>query len=258
MASTMKIHALKAFNDNYIWAIVQGDRVAVVDPGDPDVVIQFLNEHGLTLESILITHKHLDHTGGISVLKAQTNCAIYGPECKDIKGLTHQVKSCGAIETLGLRFKIIALPGHTLEHIGFYCSSEDIFFVGDTLFAGGCGRMFEGTYEIFLQTLTYIASFPPDTKIFCAHEYTEANLCFSLAVEPSNKATQTRLRNVQSLRKAGKITLPSTIRQELLTNPFLRTQKSGVMQAALSRDAHASSPVHIFAAIRQWKDNFNG
>ncbi len=181
-----------------------------------------------------------------------------GPRNHSINGLDVFVKEGDRFNILDIEFEIIDIPGHTLDHIGFYAKKQGILFVGDTLFAGGCGRMFEGTPEMFHNSLAKIARLPSSTKVYCAHEYTLSNLEFALAVEPSNSRIRNRLSETRAIRKMNKITLPTDIESELQTNPFLRTTQSEVIAAALANGGHSSSSIDVFASLRQWKNNFNG
>ena len=192
----LSIHAVPAFNDNYIWLIsTEGSNQAfVVDPGDPAVVEQALQARELTLAGILITHHHFDHVGGLADLKARYTATVYGPDNPAIEGLDHIVRDGDEVDVLGARLSVIEVPGHTLDHIAYFMSGDEpLVFCGDTLFAGGCGRVFEGTPEMMYQSLTALAELPAETRIYCAHEYTLANLEFAQAVEPNNDSLARRV-----------------------------------------------------------------
>lgn len=260
-----RIEAISAFNDNYIWMIPLEDRkVAVVDPGDAEPVLRILKQRELELSAILVTHHHFDHIGGIERLLMQYPAPVYGPVSDNIPQITHPMRD-GASLTLGLySFRIIAVPGHTLDHIAYYSESDNgshrknpVLFCGDTLFAAGCGRLFEGTPEQMYQSLSKLAALPDNTEVYCTHEYTMANLEFALAVEPDNKELQQRrAADIQRLQVDG-ITLPSTIELEKQTNPFLRSRSASVVTAAAKHanvDAKPGTPT--FALLRKWKDHF--
>lgn len=256
----MQPYALPAFTDNYIWAMRQENRLYVVDPGDAEVVKQHAIDQGLTVTGILVTHKHYDHIGGIQALVNCYKCNVYGPNCADIPQVTHKLSAGDKLEIEDYHFQILNLPGHTLEHIGYVGDNgqDKVLFVGDTLFAGGCGRMFEGSYPEYLETLDKLKTLPENTKVYCAHEYTEANLTFACQVEPLNPSLRLRYQAVQAMRKQHQITLPTTIQEEKLTNPYFRVREEAVIECALKKGAASAQPVDVFSTIRQWKDNFHG
>lgn len=254
----LEISPIPVFNDNYIWWLERRGvpEVAVVDPGDPDPVLQVLRGRGLRLATLLITHHHWDHTGGIAALRRRfPDCRVIGPQDPRIDGITEAVKEGQVLllEGLGMRLQVIELPGHTATHIGFY--GEGVLFCGDTLFTAGCGRVFDGTFEQLATSLERLASLPPETRVHCAHEYTLDNLGFARWVEANNPAILEREEEVQRRRKGGLPTVPSTLALELATNPFLRTHVPAVIQAA---EAYAGVPLTtraaVFRAVRQWKD----
>jgi len=260
----MQVDAIPAFNDNYIWCVQADDQALIVDPGDAQPVRAALAERGLSLAAILVTHHHYDHTGGIVELKQQTRCRVYGPDNPDIEGVDQVVTGGEVIPLLGLDFQVLNVPGHTLDHIAWFQdgrrghgSGAPWLFCGDTLFAAGCGRLFEGDAATMQHSLETLRQLPADTEIYCAHEYTLANLKFAAAVEPDNSAVRQRLAAVRARREAGEITLPSTLGVELETNPFLRWDQPAVQAAARTRQPGASTEeAGVFAAIRQWKDVF--
>lgn len=258
----IQIDALPAFSDNYIWLLqdTATQRCAVVDPGDAQPVITWLDAHPeWTLTDILITHHHPDHVGGVETLKARTGAQVCGPANERIPGRDLALHDNQRVSVLGLDFEVIAVPGHTLGHIAFYSaqSPAPLLFSGDTLFAGGCGRLFEGTPEQMHGSLTRLAALPAQTLVYCAHEYTLSNLRFAKAADPHNPQVLQRLAEVEQLRADKRITLPSTIALERLTNPFLRTTEISVKEKADEWAGHANhSSTSVFAALRSWKNDF--
>lgn len=261
----LSISPIPAFSDNYIWLISDpADRsngAFVVDPGDAKPVIKHLEENQLALAGILITHHHPDHVGGVAKLLdyADAPLQIYGPYNPKIEQVTARVKEGDQVEVLGVNFKVLEVPGHTLDHIAFFSDEtpEPSLFCGDTLFAGGCGRIFEGTAPQMHASLTKLAELPGNTAFYSAHEYTLGNLHFAEAVEPESEALKQYKKQCETLRENDTPTLPSTIANELAINPFLRSEQSSVKQAA---ESHAGEPlasaVEVFRVTREWKDNF--
>lgn len=254
--------ALPAFTDNYIWLLLdeRSRQAAVVDPGDAVPVIKWLGRHpDYTLSTMLITHHHRDHTGGLTTIKAATGCKVLGPDGEDIAGVDKTLKAGDEVRLFGEKVEVIDVPGHTRGHIAYFGGKDDDPWLlsGDTLFAGGCGRLFEGTPEQMYASLQRLAQLPDATRVYCAHEYTQANLRFARAVEPANDDIRVRLEVVDGLRAAGRMTLPSSVALEKLTNPFLRCSESAVIEAASSQ-AGKSVPAGeaTFAQIRAWKDRF--
>lgn len=254
-----KVKPIPAFEDNYIWALIDenSQQVALVDPGDLDAAQQFLAQNALTLTSILITHWHPDHTGGIEALCANGGVTVFGPDSPHIKGITQQVEA-GSYRIFDTECQVIATPGHTLDHIVYYFAETQSLFCGDTLFAGGCGRMFEGTPEQMSASLMQLADLPHSTKVYAAHEYTLANRAFSLAVEPDNADLIARTQQDKDLRTKNQPTLPSTIGSELACNPFLRIDQAPVVKAIQTKEnnTNLTAPADVFAALRSWKDHF--
>lgn len=248
---------LPAFQDNYIWCLVRDGQALVVDPGDAAVVSAWLEQNRLTLSTILITHHHPDHVGGLTALKAAHQTVVYGPD-EDIDGLDVVL---GGDEQLDLipfgKFKVIAVPGHTRGHIAFHLPEQELLFCGDTLFSAGCGRLFEGTAAQMYASLQALAALPDSTRVCCTHEYTQANLRFAAAVEPANPDCQARTEEVRHLRQHGRASLPVPLGQERLYNPFLRCDEPAVMAAASRFAGHPLAPgIPVFAVLRGWKDRF--
>jgi hydroxyacylglutathione hydrolase len=255
------IDALPAFTDNYLWLLQEPrtKRCAVVDPGDAQPVLTWLAAHpGWQLSDILITHHHPDHVGGVVQLKAQCGARVHGPANENIPGRDNALADGDCIEVLGLSLQVFAVPGHTLGHIAYYHAAEQpLLFSGDTLFAGGCGRLFEGTAAQMQHSLQRLAQLPGNTLIYCTHEYTLSNLQFAQAVEPLNAQIAQRLAHVISLRAQGSITLPSNMALELATNPFLRAHKPCVKEKIDQRDNCQHTSVEaVFASLRAWKNQF--
>lgn len=255
----LEILELSAFTDNYIWLLLNPEqkRCAVVDPGDARPVIDWLTAHPQwTLGEVLITHHHSDHVDGIDELKLRHNLRVIGPASEHIPNLDLFVSDRDEFQMLGQNVCVIAVPGHTLDHVAFFLPDELVLFSGDTLFAAGCGRLFEGTAGQMLDSLNRLAALPDDTRIYCAHEYTLANLNFARAVEPNNKQIVNRLVVVASAR-TGACTLPSTIGLEKATNPFLRTSIPTVRTASQHyAQTNIETPAECFHALREWKNGF--
>lgn len=258
MREELEITPIPAFEDNYIWLLRNpgSDRAAVVDPGDEDPVLETLEREGLSLAGILITHRHGDHTGGIRGLKAVfPDVPVIGPAGERIPTLTRRVAEGHQVEVPGLvaRWRVMEVPGHTSGHIAYY--GEGVLFCGDTLFAAGCGRVFDGTTEQLHASLVRISALPPDTRLYCAHEYTLANLGFAEWVEPESPRLRERIAESRRLRAAGRPTVPSTLAEELETNPFLRVAVPQVRRAAEAYAGRAlADDADAFAVVRGWKD----
>lgn len=254
----LTIQAIPAFDDNYIWRLTEppSDCAVIVDPGDAEPVLENLGAAGLTLSAVLITHHHGDHTGGLRGLAdAYPGLKIYGPADPRIRGSVESVSEGDDLQPAGLasRFRVLALPGHTATHIGYL--GQGALFCGDTLFAAGCGRVFDGTCEQLSASLRRIAALDPETRCYCAHEYTESNLGFARWVEPDNAALLARMRAAAETRRRGLPTVPSRLSLELATNPFLRTAEPAVVAAAESFAGHPlQGHAQVFEALRRWKD----
>ena len=251
------IEAIPAFSDNYIWILIKDNSAAVVDPGDASAVESFLSKNNLNLEAILITHHHFDHTGGIIDLASKRDIKVYGPKGGHINGIEYELSENSIITILETEFHIFETPGHTLDHIAYYSKEIDSLFCGDTLFSGGCGRLFEGTPLQMLDSLNKFSDLPEKTKVYCTHEYTLSNLTFALEVEPDNVDLKKYFEEVNSLRNSNMMSLPSSIRLENKINPFLRTSVDKIKEKAENyANKQNLQPVEVLAAIRDWKDNF--
>lgn len=249
------IRPIPAFNDNYIWHLQSEDQHWVVDPGDAEPVFKALGNNKLA--GILLTHHHPDHTGGVPALVQAYHCPVYGPAT--IAQVTHPLTDGDQLSLMDHQWDVLAVPGHTLDHIALVLHTDEgrHLFCGDTLFAAGCGRLFEGTPEQMFQSLTRLANMPADTRVYCAHEYTLSNLKFALAAEPGNPELEARQVSASRMRAENRPTLPSTIAIERATNPFLRTESPVIRAQVNSRGASTNAtPVEIFATLRHWKDTF--
>lgn len=263
---SIKITPIKAFSDNYIWAITNKHMATLVDPGDASVCIEFLEKNKLTLNAILITHHHSDHTGGINKLvdycqQKQWSLTVYGPANENIPHCDVKLNENDTVvlDEFSINFRVIDLPGHTAGHIAYFANDHlaPILFCGDTLFSGGCGRLFEGTPEQMLNSLSKLAALPENTQVYCTHEYTQANLAFALTVEPNNQALVNYNNNVNELRSKGHATIPSTIQLEKQINPFLRCHTKSIQAIAQQFATNTNAtPLDTFTTIRRWKDQF--
>lgn len=261
-AGSLQLHAIPAFNDNYIWLLHNGQHAVVVDPGDANPVLETLKKLNLQLSALLITHHHHDHVGGINDLyQAFPSIPIYGPALESIPNRTHALSQGDTVHLsdLDINVDVLDIPGHTAGHIayfGYSDNNEPFLFCGDTLFSGGCGRLFEGTPAQMVESLEKICTLPATTLVCCAHEYTLANLNWALKVEPDNAQLKDYYHTVSKLRAANKNTLPSTIQREQEINPFLRTHIPAVqLSAANYSNRPASNHIDVFAQLREWKNN---
>jgi hydroxyacylglutathione hydrolase len=262
--SDIMVTAINAFNDNYIWVIgsKQSKSVALVDPGDAKVCIDYLTKNKLFLSTILITHHHKDHIGGIKDLldfsqKNNWQVTVYGPANENIANIDVKLREHDhvTLAELSCELTVLDLPGHTKGHIAYYDTKR--LFCGDTLFSGGCGRLFEGTPKQMHQSLSKLTNLPSDMLVYCAHEYTQANLAFALAVEPENTALNKYINTVKNKRTKNQATIPSTIGLEQQINPFLRCHKPRVKLAAQKySNQTTTNEVEVFSTIRAWKDTF--
>ncbi len=237
----LEIIPIPAFTDNYIWLAHDepSGETAVVDPGDAAPVLAEAQRRGWRITQVWNTHHHWDHTGGNQAIKDATGCRISGPAAEDIKARDVALADGSELRIGDHVGRVIEIPGHTLGHIALVFDEDRMAFVGDTLFAMGCGRLFEGTAQQMYRSLHRIAELPEDTALYCGHEYTLANAQFAVHAEPENAATRDRLDQVRALRDQGKITLPTTVEEERRTNPFVR-----------------AADVDAFARLRSEKDRF--
>ena len=272
----IQITPVPAFRDNYLWLLERGGHAAVVDPGDAEAVTQALSARRLRLTTILVTHHHGDHAGGVAALAAAWDAAVYTPAMESIptgRAVPHPLREGDVIEVLGTPLHVLDVPGHTAGHIAYHAPDLAALFCGDTLFAGGCGRLFEGTPAQMLASLRKLAALPAgrradasaDTRVYCAHEYTLANLRFARAVEPANAALIEREARCLAQRARGEPTVPSRLSEELATNPFLRVDVDAVRAAAQRQQsalepavtqAACDSDTQVFATLRAWKNGF--
>jgi hydroxyacylglutathione hydrolase len=267
----MNLVALPAFADNYIWMLHDGQSAVVVDPGDETPVIAALDAMSLELTAILVTHHHADHTGGVNALRPRLHGPVFGPAGESIPAPCTPLSEGDTLDVLGLRFTVMDVPGHTAGHIAYFESGalvsspetaraespeSPLLFCGDTLFSGGCGRLFEGTPAQMHHSLSRLASLPDDTRVCCTHEYTLSNLRFAAAVEPHNAELQAYTTWCRAQREAGHPTLPGRIALERQINPFLRCDEPAVLAAALAQGATSTAGSDVFAALRRWKDHF--
>lgn len=255
----MTLLALPAFNDNYIWMLHDGTCALVVDPGQAAPVLAALHEHGLTLSTILVTHHHGDHTGGLVELHGETGATVWGPSDEPMPMVVRQASANVPILWGRFQISVLPVPGHTAGHLAYLVESSGetaILFCGDTLFSGGCGRLFEGTAAQMQCSLdSLVERCGADTRVCCAHEYTLSNLRFALAVEPDNVVLQRYALDCERLRLDGLPTLPSTMAIELAVNPFLRCDAPDVVASALQRGA-TDDRLSVFTALRTWKNEF--
>ena len=258
--SPLKITPLHAFDDNYIWCIEtqESDHFVVVDPGDASVVKSYAVKIQKKLSAILVTHHHGDHTGGVAELAAHySDIPVYGPENSPYQGITHTLKEDSNVNILGVNFNVMEIPGHTLDHIAYFNHQQEILFCGDTLFLAGCGRVFEGTPKQMHHSLSKIMELPPTTRAYPTHEYSLANLEFAMAVDENNAALKLVQKKCKDKRSASQVTLPTTLAQEAAINPFLRVDNKAVIASANKYKANElHHPSEVFAALRQWKNDF--
>ena len=253
----IKISPVSTLQDNYVWVIIDSENKSaiIVDPGEAAPVHQFLTQHQLKLKAILITHHHWDHTNGIAELLQHYQVPVFGAKKMETPEITNTVEDGANIKLPPFAFDVIAIPGHTLNHIAYY--AKGMLFCGDTLFAAGCGRMFEGTPQQLFHSLQKLAALPDDTNVYCAHEYTLNNLRFAKAVEPHNQKIMEKIEHIKKIREKQSPSLPSTILDEKETNPFLRCDSAEIkanVEAHIGKKLN--SPLEIFTELRKWKDIF--
>lgn len=252
----ISIEAIPAFSDNYIWLIRDsGTTCAVVDPGEAAPVLDKLEKDGLDLQYILLTHHHFDHIGGArALLERHPEARAFGPDDERIDFHYTACREGDRVDlpALSLQFEVLEVPAHTRSHIAFH--GHGMLFSGDTLFSVGCGRLFEGTPDQMQDSLDKLAALPPDTEVYCGHEYTVSNCRFAVQVEPENAALRARHETALGLREQGRVTLPSTLREECAVNPFMRTREDSVVAAARRIDASVAPGAGVLGVIRTWKD----
>ncbi len=255
----MLVTPIPTFQTNYIWLIhCPGTNDAwVVDPGDDQPVIDFLNANSMTLKGILITHKHWDHVSGLPGLTARYSVPVYGPHNSPVQALTHRLREGDTIGLGRITVKVLETPGHTDDHIVYYSAGTNMLFCGDTVFSAGCGRLFDGTLEAMYDAILRIRSLPDETVIYCAHEYTMQNLEFAQAVEPSNDALVRHRLWCQHAIEQRRPTLPTTVQLEKLINPFMRCDVAEVQRTASDRVTGVTGkPFETFKVLREWKNRY--
>jgi hydroxyacylglutathione hydrolase len=257
----LDIWPIPVFSDNYVWVLQRENDpgVTVVDPGDGVAVLAALEKRGLSPTAVLVTHHHADHIGGLDEIVERDELPVFGPATEQISEMNHPLSGGdrAPLPDLGIELEVIDVPGHTAGHVA--SGGPGFLLSGDTLFAGGCGRVFEGTPAQMYDSLRKLAAYPADTRVYCAHEYTLSNLAFALAVEPDNENLQRRITAASDLRDRGEPTVPSTLDEEHRTNPFLRCHVDTVATAAARQSgATPTSEVEVFAAVRAWKDGWRG
>ncbi len=262
MKTQLKLLPIPAFSDNYIWLLHDDHQALVVDPGVAAPVLDTLQTYGLKLQSILVTHHHADHVGGLQELVEATGADVLGPATEALDHSMDRLSQGDTATAMGIRFQVLDVPGHTAGHIAFFAPATSslldtpVLFCGDTLFSGGCGRLFEGTAAQMLASLERLSALPGPTRVCCAHEYTLSNLRFALAVEPGNPDLQAYEAHCQALRQQGLPTLPSTMEKERAINPFLRSRTATVHENVLQHAGCDANDVSVFAALREWKNQF--
>lgn len=255
----MKLIPLPAFDDNYIWMLHDGHRALVVDPGDAQPVLDALQREGLRLHGILVTHHHADHTGGVDVLRTATGAHVFGPAKEPMPEPLQRLQGFDRVPLLGMEWQILDVPGHTAGHIAYFAEipgADPVLFCGDTLFSGGCGRLFEGTAQQMQASLAALAALPGATRVCCAHEYTLSNLKFAVEVEPDNQQLLAYRTQCQSLRGRNLPTLPSTLEIEHQINPFLRSEQPTIVASARRFDADGVARNGAFSTLREWKNQY--
>lgn len=261
---SVSVLPIPAFTDNYLWLLHDGVSAYVIDPGDAQAVNKALAQHALRLCGIVVTHHHADHVGGVVPLTQQHRCPVWGPAREAIEGMTHPLYEGDVItlDAIDVSLRVIDVPGHTAGHIAYYAAAAPgrdtpLLFCGDTLFSAGCGRLFEGTPAQMMHSLAKLAALPANTEVYCTHEYTLSNLAFAGAAEPDNAVRDTHLLWCQAQRALGLPTLPSTMAMELSINPFLRCDSPSLIAQTQTHADHALlTPLEVFTALREWKNQF--
>ena len=253
----LSVEPIKAFTDNYIWLVSTNEGSIVIDPGESENIQKLIDNKIIDLKGILITHHHYDHTNGLSDLVKKNKLEVFGP-INDVDGIDYRLNDKDKISIIGIDFDIISIPGHTLDHIGFYSANANnpILFCGDTLFAGGCGRIFEGTYEQMFNSLKKISKLPTNTNIYCGHEYTLSNLKFALEADEANKELIEEFKKVENKINLNTPSLPTRLDKELELNPFLRCDNINIQNKIIEKFNVSDNELEIFTALRKWKDNF--
>ena len=253
----LSVKPIKAYQDNYIWLVSTNEGSIVVDPGESKKILNLIDNNEIDLKGVLITHHHSDHTNGLSDLLNKRGVEVDGPK-NNVNGINNIVKNNDKFKFIGIDFEVIEIPGHTLDHIAFYSfnDGEPILFCGDTLFSGGCGRVFEGTFDQMFIALKKISKYPKETKIFCGHEYTLSNLKFALAVDENNEDLIKEYDNIKNIVDSGTPSLPTILEKELKINPFLRCDNHHIKNKIVSKFNTSDNELEVFSALRQWKDNF--
>ena len=253
----LSVKPIKAYQDNYIWLVSTNEGSIVVDPGESKKILNLIVNNEINLKGVLITHHHFDHTNGLSDLLKKRGLEVYGPK-NNVNGINNIVKNNDKFTVIGIDFEVIEIPGHTLDHIAYYSfnDGEPILFCGDTLFSGGCGRVFEGTFDQMFIALKKISKYPKETKIFCGHEYTLSNLKFALAVDENNEDLIEEYDNIKNIVDSGNPSLPTILEKELKINPFLRCDNHHIKNKIVSKFNTSDDELEVFCALRQWKDNF--
>ena len=252
----LSVDPIKAYTDNYIWLVSTNEGSIVVDPGESKEILNLIDSNKIDLKGVLITHHHYDHTNGLLDLTNKMSLEVYGPE--KIEGVNNVVSESEKFSLIGIDFEVIEIPGHTLDHLAFYSynDGDPILFCGDTLFAGGCGRVFEGTFEQMFRSLKKISNYPKETKVFCGHEYTLSNLKFALEVDKNNKQLADEFINIKKLISSDIPSLPTNLNKELKVNPFLRCNEINIKNKVIDKFDIIDDELEIFTALRKWKDNY--
>ena len=253
----LSVEPIKAYSDNYIWLISTNEGSIVVDPGESSEILNLIDSNKINLKGVLITHHHYDHTNGLVDLTNKIDLAVFGPK-NNINEINNIVGESAKFSLIGIDFEVIEIPGHTLDHLAFYSFNDGnpILFCGDTLFAGGCGRVFEGTFKQMFKSLKKISKYPKETKVFCGHEYTLSNLKFALEVDKDNELLKNEFIDVEKLVSSGKPSLPTNLDKEFKLNPFLRCNEANIKNKIIQKFDIMDDELEIFTALRKWKDNF--